>query len=99
MVTTKRRRSPTAPRPARSAEVTRSDFDRVVTELREHSAALDRVRQDLDVQFQRIAQIQVSLDDVRKAWEKIGRPSYERVAQIQGDVDAIKKAWEKMNLI
>jgi class 3 adenylate cyclase len=100
MATTRRgRRSPTTPRLTPATGVTRADFDRAVTELRQHSAALDRVRQDLDVQFQRIAQIQVSLDDVRRAWEKVGHPSYERVAQIQADVDAMKKAWDKMKLI
>jgi chaperonin cofactor prefoldin len=57
--------------------VTRAEFNRVIDRLNERgevinqqAAALERVRQDLDIQFKRIAELQAELDGVKKAWTK-----------------------------
>jgi hypothetical protein len=48
------------------ATVTRAEYDDVVASLKRRDEILTGVRRDLDVQFRRIAQMQVELDDVRR---------------------------------
>ncbi len=48
-----------------------SDFDRVLAAQREDHAELTRIGRALDIQFQRIAQIQVDLDEIKNAWVKL----------------------------
>ena|SRR5437773_957831 len=96
-MTRHRRVRKTAPRLARF-DVTRAEFDRVVAEHREHEAELMRVSHAVDIQFERIAQIQADLDQARRACQKPSVPSHQRIAQLQADLDEIKKAREKMKL-
>jgi len=43
----------------------------VLATQREDHAALTRIARALDIQFQRIAQIQVDLDEIKNAWVKL----------------------------
>jgi len=94
MPTMKRTRNPAAP--STSVYVTQSAFDRLLAAQREDHAELTRVGRVLEIQFQRIAQIQAGLDELRKAWRSASLPSNERLAQIQADLDEIKRAWDKV---
>ena len=47
--------------------VRRAEHDRVVAALEK----LERHARDLDIQFQRIAQIQAELDEIKRAWQRI----------------------------
>jgi hypothetical protein len=49
--------------------VTRAEFDRVIDILNERGQILNDIRRSLDIQFKRIAQIQVELDAVRRSQE------------------------------
>jgi hypothetical protein len=49
--------------------VSRAEFDRVIDILNERGAILNDIRRSLDIQFKRIAQIQVELDAMRRAHE------------------------------
>jgi len=72
MPTRKRRRARrSAPPPAMRPSVKQSDFARVLATQREDHAALTRIARALDIQFQRIAQIQVDLDEIKNAWVKL----------------------------
>jgi hypothetical protein len=56
----------------RPASVTRREFDRVLKALEDRENSIKRLGQELDTQFRRIAQIQAELDEIRKAWERMG---------------------------
>lgn len=51
-------------------DVTRGEFDRVIDLLNERGEILNNVIRNQDIQFQRIAQIQAELDQIRRAWVK-----------------------------
>jgi hypothetical protein len=44
--------------------VTRAEFDRVIEILNERGSILDDIRHNLDLQFHRIAQMQVQIDQL-----------------------------------
>jgi len=57
----------------RRFDVSRNEFNHVIDLLnkrgeilQEYRLSLDQMRRDLDIQFQRIAQLQVELDQVKK---------------------------------
>jgi hypothetical protein len=49
----------------------RREHDDVVTALRQ----LEENARELEVQFKRIAQLQVDLDEIRNAWARIRKPA------------------------
>jgi hypothetical protein len=49
----------------------RRQHDEVVTALRQ----LERNTRELEVQFKRIAQLQVDLDEIRNEWARIRKPA------------------------
>ena len=57
-----------------SSPVTRSAFEELRRTMRSSTAELastvDKCCRDLEVQFERIAQIQAELDEIRSAWTK-----------------------------
>ena len=55
---------------SRRVDVTRGEFDRVIDLLNERGEILNNVIRNQDIQFQRIAQIQAELDQIRRAWMK-----------------------------
>ncbi len=55
---------------SRRVDVTRGEFDRVIDLLNERGEILNNVIRNQDIQFQRIAQIQAELDQIRRAWVK-----------------------------
>jgi hypothetical protein len=67
-----RRRHRSIPRipKSRRFDVSRDEFNRVIDVLNKRGeilqASLDQMRGDLDVQFKRIAQLQIELDRVKK---------------------------------
>jgi len=71
MPTMKRRRARRSAPPAMRPSVKQSDFARVLATQREDHAALARIARELAIQFQRIAQIQVDLDEIKNAWVKL----------------------------
>jgi hypothetical protein len=50
----------------RRVDVTRAEFDHVIDMLNSRGEVVDQIRQELDVQFKRIAQLQVELDTLKK---------------------------------
>ena len=66
---TRRRRSARLPRipKSRRHDVTREEFDRVIDLLNQRGEIVDQMRRELDVQFKRMAQIQLEIDEVKKA--------------------------------
>ena len=85
-------------------DVRRAEYNYIIDVLNERKIILNRLREGLerleqtaDIQFKRIAQIQVDLDEVKNAWQKVNVPSPDRLTRIQTDLDEIKKAWEKLN--
>lgn len=48
------------------AVVTRAEFNKLIDRLNERGAIIDGIQRELDVQFKRIAQIQVELDAIRR---------------------------------
>jgi hypothetical protein len=71
----KRRPHRSIPRIPKSGrfDVSREEFNRVIDLLnkrgeilQEYGASLDEMRRDLDIQFKRIAQLQLELDRVKK---------------------------------
>jgi hypothetical protein len=56
---------------AKSNAVTRADYNALVDTLNERGLILNDVQRALQIQFQRIAQIQVELDEVRSAWSRM----------------------------
>lgn len=67
----KRRPARLSAPPAMRPSAKQSDFDRVLAAQREDHAELTRIGRALDIQFQRIAQIQVDLDEIKNAWVKL----------------------------
>jgi hypothetical protein len=68
------RRKPVSRIPkAKSRAVTRAEYNALVDILNERGVILNGVQRALQIQFQRIAQIQVELDEVRNAWAKTKR--------------------------
>ena len=72
---TKRPTHRTIPRipKARRYDVSRNEFNHVIDLLnqrgeilQEYRVSLDQMRRDLDIQFKRIAQLQLELDQVKK---------------------------------
>jgi septal ring factor EnvC (AmiA/AmiB activator) len=53
---------------AKRRDVTRAEYNALVDLLNERGQIIAKLRQDLDTQFKRIAQIQVQLDEVRRVW-------------------------------
>lgn len=64
-----KRRRPRRPQSQNTAPA--SAFGR--TELLRLTELVEQNRRDSIVQFQRIAQIQAELDEIRRAWERMGR--------------------------
>lgn len=56
---------------AKSRAVTRAEYNSLVDSLNERGAIINDIQRALQIQFQRIAQIQVELDEVRSAWAKV----------------------------
>ena len=56
---------------AKSRAVTRAEYNALVDTLNERGIILNDVQRALQIQFQRIAQIQVELDEVRTAWARL----------------------------
>jgi hypothetical protein len=54
----------------RRVDVTRGEFDRIIDLLNERGEILNNIIRNQDIQFQRIAQIQAELDQIRRAWAK-----------------------------
>ena len=65
------RRAPKGPR----YPVSRAEFNRAIARLNEYGEILNEFRQGLDIQFKRIAQIQVEIDSIRRACDAIERKS------------------------
>jgi hypothetical protein len=59
---------------AKRLQVTREEYNGLVDLLNERGQIIAKMLQDLDIQFKRIAQLQVQLDEVRAAWTKNIRP-------------------------
>jgi len=55
---------------SRRVDVTRGEFDRIIDLLNERGQILNNIIRNQDIQFQRIAQIQAELDQIRRAWAK-----------------------------
>jgi hypothetical protein len=64
-----------APRPrlrrGSRRDVTRDEFDRLVAFQHEQAAFMDDLKRELEVQFERIAQIQAELDLLKRAWARL----------------------------
>ena len=60
---------------AKRRDVTRAEYNILVDLLNERGQVIAKMRQDLETQFKRIAQMQVQLDEVRTAWTSIRRPA------------------------
>lgn len=60
---------------AKRLQVTREEYNGLVDLLNERGQMIARLRQDLDTQFKRIAQMQVQIDDVQAGRTKIRRPA------------------------
>jgi hypothetical protein len=58
---------------AKRRDVTRAEYNSLVDLLNERGQIIAKMRQDLETQFKRIAQMQVQLDEVRAAWTTRGR--------------------------
>ena len=52
-------------------DVTRGEFDRVIALLNERGDILNEIRHDLDIQFKRMAQIQVEVDEIQRAIQRL----------------------------
>jgi hypothetical protein len=70
-------KAPRLPRLARR-DVTRAEHNRIIDILNERKKILDGLadaitglRQDSDIQFKRIAQIQADLDQIKSTWRKV----------------------------
>ncbi len=60
------RRLPRIPK-SRRLDVTREEFDHVIDLLNQRGEVVDQMRRELDVQFKRIAQLQLELDEIKKS--------------------------------
>ena len=63
------RKTPQLPK-ARRTYVTRLEYNFVIDLLNERGRIIDGIHRTLDIQFQRMAQMQVELDEVRSAWTR-----------------------------
>jgi hypothetical protein len=55
---------------AKQRGVTRNEYNALVEILNERGEILARMQRTLDLQFQRIAQLQAEFDQIRSAWTK-----------------------------
>ena len=55
----------------RRMDVRREEFNRLIDMLNERGTLLNKLLQDQQIQFQRMAQMQAELDLVKKAWERL----------------------------
>lgn len=62
------------PAPSPPAYVTRREFAAIVRTLKERNVVLDALLDSSAIQFKRIAQIQLELDEIRGAWVKMQLP-------------------------
>jgi len=51
--------------------LTRAEFNRVIAILNERGVIINGLRDNQEMQFKRIAQLQAELDLLRRAWEKM----------------------------
>lgn len=58
---------------ARRMELRREELNRLVDHLNERADVINRLVQDQQIQFQRIAQLQAELDLIKSAWERLKR--------------------------
>ena len=69
------KRLPAIPPPRRRStarvDVTRAEFNELIRILHERAEILEGMRRTLEVQFQRMAQIQAELDEVKRAWARM----------------------------
>jgi hypothetical protein len=56
---------------SRRVDVTRAEFNRVIAILNERGALINGLRDNQEMQFKRIAQLQAELDLLRRAWERM----------------------------
>lgn len=70
-----RSRMKRAPRPRiprhKRVDVTRGEFDSLIELLNARATFMDQIRQDVDVQFKRIAHMQAELDALKIAIRKL----------------------------
>jgi hypothetical protein len=62
---TKPRRLPRIPK-ARRIDVTREEFNLAIEMLNRRGEVVDQMRRDLEIQFKRIAQLQVEVDRLKR---------------------------------
>jgi hypothetical protein len=55
----------------RRVDVTRAEFNRVIAILNERGIIINGLRDNQEMQFKRIAQLQAELDLLRRSWEKM----------------------------
>jgi len=58
---------------ARRTYVTRLEYNSVIDLLNERGRIIDGIHRTLEIQFQRMAQMQAELDEVRSRWTKMKR--------------------------
>lgn len=58
---------------ARRTYVTRLEYNSVIDLLNERGRIIDGINRTLEIQFQRMAQMQAELDEVRSRWTKMKR--------------------------
>jgi len=56
---------------SRRVDVTRAEFNRGIAILNERGVLINGLRDNQEMQFKRIAQLQAELDLLRRAWEKM----------------------------
>ena len=56
---------------AQRVDVTRAEFNRLSTLVKENGAILNDLRHNQDIQLRRIAQMQAELDEISRAWQKL----------------------------
>ena len=52
---------------ARRIDVTREEFNHVIDLLNQRGEVVDEMRRELDVQFKRIAQLQLEIDTIKRS--------------------------------
>jgi len=65
-----RRPRPRRPPKTRRIDVTRYEHEVLKAAVDDHTTALRLARRDLELQFQRIAQIQAEIDAMKKRWNR-----------------------------
>jgi hypothetical protein len=53
-------------------DVTREEFDDLLSLLNDRSDVINELRHDLDIQFKRMAQIQSEVDEIQRAIQRLG---------------------------